>query len=239
MPWPAQLSGRLSRRARGDRHFVRAHALALPRGLRKASLMANPPPAEAEDLQAIRDVLSGDEGAFRHLVDKYSRSIFNLAYRMTGNAADAEDLAQDAFLQAYASLGDFRVDSRFHPWIYTIALNLCRSHLRRRSLPRWLAPPRERGEAREPELPEPSPDPERALLAREAEESLRGAVAALPAKYREVFILRQSQELSYEEIAALLDLPLGTVEVRLFRARRRLLKSLEASNLRGARRRAK
>ncbi|HKC11536.1 MAG TPA: sigma-70 family RNA polymerase sigma factor [Vicinamibacteria bacterium] len=201
--------------------------------------MANLPPADAEDLEAIRAVLSGDEEAFRRLVDKHGRSIFNLAYRLTGNAADAEDLAQEAFLQAFARLGDFRVGSRFHPWIYTIALNLCRSHLRRRSLPRWLAPPRERGEAREPELPEPSPDPERALLAREAEESLRGAVAALPAKYREVFILRQSQELSYEEIAALLDLPLGTVEVRLFRARRRLLKSLEASNLRGARRRAK
>jgi RNA polymerase sigma-70 factor (ECF subfamily) len=202
--------------------------------------MANPPPAEAEDLQAIRDVLSGDEGAFRHLVDKYSRSIFNLAYRMTGNAADAEDLAQDAFLQAYASLRDFRVGSRFHPWIYTIALNLCRSHLRRRSFPRWLSLPREREDERpEPELPERSPDPEQALLAREAEEGLQKAVAALPVKYREVFLLRQSQELSYEEIAALLGLPLGTVEVRLFRARGLLLKSLEASNLRRAKRRAK
>jgi RNA polymerase sigma-70 factor (ECF subfamily) len=72
------------------------------------------------------------------------------------------------------------------------------------------------------------------LLAREAEEGLQKAVAALPAKYREVFVLRQSQELSYEEIANLLGLPLGTVEVRLFRARRLLLKSLEASNLRRA-----
>jgi RNA polymerase sigma-70 factor (ECF subfamily) len=197
--------------------------------------MANPPPADAEDLEAIRAVLSGDEQAFRHLVDKYARSIFNLAYRMTSNAADAEDLAQDAFLQAYAHLREFRVGSRFHPWIYTIALNLCRSHLRRRSFPRWLAPLRERGEERpEPELPERSPDPEQALLAREAEEGLQKAVAALPAKYREVFVLRQSQELSYEEIADLLGLPLGTVEVRLFRARRLLLKSLEASNLRRA-----
>jgi RNA polymerase sigma-70 factor (ECF subfamily) len=202
--------------------------------------MANPPPADAEDLESVRAVLSGDEDAFRRLVDKHGRSIFNLAYRMTGNAADAEDLAQEAFLQAYARLGDFRVGSRFHPWIYTIALNLCRSHRRRRSLPRWLAPPRERqAERPEPELTEPSPDPEQALLAREAEEGLQRAVAELPAKYREAFVLRQSQELSYEEIAALLDLPLGTVEVRLFRARRRLLKSLEASNLRGARRRAK
>jgi RNA polymerase sigma-70 factor (ECF subfamily) len=202
--------------------------------------MASPPPTDAEDLEAIRAVLSGDEDAFRGLVDKYASSIFNLAYRMTGNAADAEDLAQEAFLQAYARLRDFRVGSRFHPWIYTIALNLCRSHLRRRSLPRWLALPREGEEERpEPELPERSPDPEQALLAREAEKGLQDAIEALPFKYREVFVLRQSQELSYEEIAALLGLPLGTVEVRLFRARRLLLKSLEASNLRRAKRRAK
>ncbi|HXB56668.1 MAG TPA: sigma-70 family RNA polymerase sigma factor [Vicinamibacteria bacterium] len=202
--------------------------------------MANLPPAEEEDLEAIRAVLSGDDEAFRPLVDKYSRSIFNLAYRMTGNAADAEDMAQEAFLQAFARLGDFRVGSRFHPWLYTIALNLCRSHLRRRSLPRWLASPREREEeGREPELSERSPDPEQAFLAREAEEGLQTAVASLPVKYREVFVLRQSQELSYEEIAALLGLPLGTVEVRLFRARRLLLKSLEASNLRRAKKRAK
>src|SRR5258708_625487 len=110
--------------------------------------MTNPPAADAEDQEAIRAVLSGDEGAFRRLVDRYASSIFNLAYRMTGNAADAEDLAQEAFLQAYARLKDFRVGSRFHPWIYTIALNFCRSHLRRRSLPKWL--PLARGRADEP-----------------------------------------------------------------------------------------
>src|SRR5260221_11792612 len=115
--------------------------------------MAKPLPSEAEDLEAIRAALSGDEEAFRLLVDKYARSIFNLAYRMTGNAADAEDLAQEAFLQAYARLKDFRVGSRFHPWIYTIALNFCRSHLRRRSLPKWL--PLARGRA---DKPPPEPD---------------------------------------------------------------------------------
>ncbi|SRR6266581_6809762 len=203
--------------------------------------MANPHDAAAEDLEAIRAVLSGDEAAFRRLVDKYAGSIFNLAYRMTGNAADAEDLAQDAFLQAFARLRDFRLGSRFHPWIYTIALNLCRSHLRRRAVARWLPLSRERAEdgPAEPEIAERSPDPEQALLAREAEARLQEAVAALPAKYREVFVLRQSQDLSYEDIAGLLGLPLGTVEVRLFRARRLLLESLQASHLRPARGRAK
>src|SRR5260370_40751318 len=141
--------------------------------------MTNSPAADAEDQEAIRAALSGDQEGYRRLVDKYAGSIFNLAYRMTGNPADAEDLAQEAFLQAYARLQDFRVGSRFHPWIYTIALNLCRSHLRRRSLPRWLSLPREREDERpEPELPERSPDPEQALLAREAEEGLQKAVAA-------------------------------------------------------------
>ena len=196
--------------------------------------MTNSPAADAEDQQAIRAALSGDQEGFRRLVDKYAGSIFNLAYRMTGNPADAEDLAQEAFLQAYARLQDFRIGSRFHPWIYTIALNLCRSHLRRRSLPRWLPVLRGRGEDRAPEaeISDRSPDPEQALLAQEAEEHLQKAIDALPPKYREVFVLRQSQELSYEEIAGLLGLPLGTVEVRLFRARRLLLKGLQASDLR-------
>src|SRR6266446_1518686 len=195
--------------------------------------MTNSPAADAEDQEAIRAALSGDQEGFRRLVDKYAGSIFNLAYRMTGNPADAEDLAQEAFLQAYARLQDFRLGARFHPWIYTIALNLCRSHLRRRSLPRWLPVLRGRGEDRAPEaeISDGSPDPEQALLAREAEERLQKAIDALPSKYREVFVLRQSQELSYEEIAGLLGLPLGTVEVRLFRARRLLLKGLQASHL--------
>jgi len=203
--------------------------------------MANSPAADAEDLEAIRDVLAGDGEAFRRLVDKHAGSIFNLAYRMTGNAADAEDLAQEAFLQAYARLADFRAGARFHPWLYTIALNLCRSHLRRKSLPRWLPVPRGPGEDRplEAEISDRSPDPEQALLAREAEERLQDAIGALPSKYREVFVLRQGEELSYEEIAGVLGLPLGTVEVRLFRARRRLLKTLEAGDLRRQRSGAK
>src|SRR6266545_2314475 len=155
--------------------------------------MTNPPAADADDGEAIRAVLSGDQEAFRRLVEKYAGSIFNLAYRMTGNPADAEDLAQEAFIQAYARLQAFRIGSRFHPWIYTIALNLCRSHLRRRSLPRWLPSPRRRGEDRPPaaEIPARSPAPGRAVLAREAEDPLKRATNALPPKYRKVFVLPQ------------------------------------------------
>ena len=203
--------------------------------------MRDPATTDAEDQEAIRAVRAGDREAFRRLVDRHSGSVFNLAYRMTGNAADAEDLTQESFLQAFARLQDFRLGARFHPWIYTIALNLCRSHLRRRSLSRWLWPARSdepvRSAPREPRAR--SPDPEQELLAREAERRLRGAIQGLPARYREVFVLRQAQGLSYEEIASVLGLPLGTVEVRLFRARRRLLRSLEAESLRPGRPKAK
>ena len=203
--------------------------------------MANPPTPDAEDQQAIRAVLAGDRESFRQLVDRHSGSVFNLAYRMTGNAADAEDLTQESFLQAFARLQDFRPGARFHPWIYTIALNLCRSHLRRRSLSRWLWPGRPSEDARavQTEPPARSADPEQELLAREADACLSSAVQALPAKYREVFLLRQGQGLSYEEIAAVLGLPLGTVEARLFRARRRLLQSLEAGSFRPVKAKAK
>ncbi len=184
-------------------------------------------PADAEDLEVIRAVLAGDEDAFRRLVDRYGAPIFNLAYRMTGNAADAEELAQDAFLQAYGRLADFRVGSRFHPWLYTIALNLCRNHLRRRALVSWVPFQSSRREGQEIDPAERGAGPEEALLERESEERLQKAVDALPVKYREVFLLRQSEGLSYEEIASVTGLPLGTVEVRLFRARKRLLEALE------------
>jgi RNA polymerase sigma-70 factor (ECF subfamily) len=183
-------------------------------------------PIDALDLEAIRDALSGQEDAFRRLVDKYGDSIYNLAFRMTGNAADAEDLAQDAFLQAYAKLRDFRVGMRFHPWLYTIALNLCRNHLRRKAIVKWI--PWSSGEEGRAAMDVrcAAPDPEEALLEGEAEERLQKALAALPLKYREIFLLRQAQELSYEEIAEITGLPMGTVEVRLYRARRLLLQAL-------------
>lgn len=196
---------------------------------------------DAEDADAIRAVLSGNPEAFRRLADRHGPSIFNLAYRMTGNAADAEDVTQESLLQAYSRLRDFRLGARFHPWLYTIALNLCRSRLRRRALTRWLplAHGREPEDLAPPEPPARSPDPEQALLQREAETCLREAVRALPPKYREVFVLRQAQGLSYDEIADLLRLPLGTVEARLFRARRRLLDDLEARGFRPHRAKAK
>jgi RNA polymerase sigma-70 factor (ECF subfamily) len=190
-----------------------------------------PPPADSDDLEAIRSVLAGDADAFRHLTDKYGSSIFNLAYRMTGSPADAEDLAQDAFMQAYSRLRDFRVGSRFHPWLFTIALNLCRNHLRRKAIVKWvpLFRPRPEGPV-EVDLPALSLDPEQALLEREGEARLARAIQALPVKYREVFLLRQAEGLSYDEIAQVTGLPLGTVEVRLFRARKKLLSSLGADS---------
>jgi len=190
--------------------------------------VAPSPPADADDLEAIRSVLAGQADAFRLLVDKYGPSIFNLAYRMTGSAPDAEDLAQEAFLQAYARLADFRVGARFHPWLYTIALNLCRNHLRRKALVRWL-PLQPRPQDEQPvtiEPPDRALDPEQALLDKEGGERLQRALQALSPKYREVFLLRQAQDLSYEEIAQITGLPLGTVEVRLFRARKKLMEAL-------------
>jgi RNA polymerase sigma-70 factor (ECF subfamily) len=190
-------------------------------------------PGDADDLEAIRAVLEGDEAAFRLLVEKYSSSIVNLAYRMTGSSVEAEDLAQDAFLQAYANLADFRVGARFHPWLYTIALNLCRNHLRRKALVRWISLEDGAPDASlSRDVHGTAPNPEQALLARESEERLHKAIQELPTKYREVFVLRQSEGLSYEEIAQITALPLGTVEVRLFRARQRLLKALGADGWR-------
>src|SRR5687768_11471888 len=101
---------------------------------------------------------------------------------MTGNRTDAEDLAQDAFLQAFARLKDFRVGARFHPWLYTIALNLCRNHLRHKSILRWIPLQRKTREddaAADVDPPSVGADPEQALLDAEGEERLQKAIQGL------------------------------------------------------------
>jgi len=182
-----------------------------------------------EDIVLIRETLTGKKEAFGRLVNKYKNSIFNLAYRMSGSYHDAEDISQETFLQVYKKLKEFKIGLKFHTWLYTIALNICRNKLKRESILKVVSLDKsieiEDGEVIW-EIPDKSASPEEILIQKEERKRIGEMVHALPLKYRSVFLLRYTEGLTYEEISQVTGLPLGTVEVRLFRARKILIRSL-------------
>lgn len=182
--------------------------------------------------ELVRRAQAGDAEAFGALVLAHQQFVYNLVLRALGSEAEAEDLAQEAFVRAWLALPNFRGQAQFRTWLYRIATNLCYNRLPR--LRRELAA---LGEAELSDIPdthgalgsgEPPSDPARAVEAAERRAHLHRAIEALPESYRVLILLRYQQELPYEEIASVLSLPLGTVKTGLFRARARLRQALGA-----------
>ena len=181
--------------------------------------------AFSRDLTAVPDcdlvatAVSGIEGSFEELVRRYQRPISAYVYRMVGNYESALDLTQEIFIKVYSSLQRYRSEFKFSTWIYKIAHNAAIDHLRRTST-------REQSLVMGPEndqfdlpLESKRPSPEQESERKERRGEIESVVRTLPANYRELIILRHSQDLSYEEIVEVTGLPLGTVKNRLFRAR--------------------
>ncbi|MBI3965658.1 MAG: sigma-70 family RNA polymerase sigma factor [Chloroflexi bacterium] len=169
------------------------------------------------DAPLVRQSRDGDRDAFAALVSRHQRSVFNLAFRLLGNYDDASDAAQETFLIAWRRLDSFREEARFSTWLYRIAYNVClkRLELRRRD-----------GSAGEADLAgEPAPT-ESAGTQAERRVLVAEGIATLPLKYRAVVVLFYLREHTYEEIAEILDLPVGTVKTHLFRARQLLKEAL-------------
>src|SRR6185295_8349712 len=173
----------------------------------------------ATDRDLVATAVSGVEGSFEELVRCYQRPISAYVYRMVGNYESALDLTQEIFIKVYNSLRRYRPEFKFSTWIYKIAHNAAVDHLRRTST-------REQsiisGTESDPfELPIESGrlSPEQESERREQRIEIEAVVRTLPPNYRELVILRHSQDLTYEEIVEVTGLPLGTVKNRLFRAR--------------------
>jgi len=179
------------------------------------SLVMNASPDRDLVLRARR----GEAEAFGELVRRYQTAVFNVCYRLMGERREAEDMAQEAFVRAYARLASFDPERPFSPWMRRVAANMCLNRLS--SLP---APPAEVDEEREPD--DAGRRPEALLEDAQRQEVLRAALASLPAHYRAVLELRHYQELSYDEIARELRLPLSDVKSHLFRARKLLAEKL-------------
>lgn len=167
----------------------------------------------------------GDAAAFDELYDRYAEMVYNLALRLAGDRDEAADLSQEIFLRIFRHLGRFRGGSSLKTWVYRVALNHCRSRLGRR-LPAARSLTGEPGEAR-PEPVDPRRSPEERAMADDEGRRVAAALARLPAPFREAVVLRDLEELSYQEIADVLAVRLGTVRSRLARGREQLRTLLE------------
>jgi RNA polymerase sigma-70 factor, ECF subfamily len=186
-----------------------------------------------QEQDVIARVLRGERAAFAVLVDAYANPIFNLAFRMTGSRQDADDLAQETFLRAYRKLKQFDPEKKFFTWIYTIALNTIRNHLK--------SSPERTARSAEKDHPLFDPvdpaNPEELFLDGEKAQLLDICLHKLPSELKETVVLRYYQDLSFDEIATISDASVSAVKMRAYRGLERL-RALMAELVRPASRRA-
>jgi len=182
------------------------------------------------DLKLIKRCKRGEEPAFAELLQQYRGPIYNLCYRMVRHPEDARDLAQEIFIKVFSLLDRYDENFAFSSWLFRIATNHCIDHLRRNRL-RFLSLEGgigADGEEIELQVPDGGPRPDIVLERKEALDRLEEVIAELPPHYSVITLLRHDQQLSYEEIAEILDLPLGTVKARIHRARNLVQQMLKA-----------
>jgi len=202
-------------------------------------LKSAPVPTTREKLKALDDAsvvesfLGGDERAFQELVERYQTRLLNFVYRTIGDRERAEDLVQDVFIRVYRHLHRFDRSKKFSTWAYTIASNLAKNELRNRSRNPLVLFQAFRGTSEEDDRPLQFEDtttrPDDMFRKRHLRQLVDQTVAALPGHHREVFVLRELEGKSYEEIAEITNCNLGTVKSRLNRARTAFAAIIEPS----------
>jgi len=166
-----------------------------------------------QENETIQNVLNGDREKFALFVDKYKGPVYNLVYRLTGSPLDAEDLAQETFIKAYKFLSSFKTKQKFFPWLYTIAINLTRNHLKKKKL--LLVENFDHFQT-------DKDNPEQAASKQQEAEALAGYIQRLPVSLREAVILRYYFYLSFEEIAWILCISLSGAKMRVYRGLKKL-----------------
>ncbi|MFN2598234.1 MAG: sigma-70 family RNA polymerase sigma factor [Pyrinomonadaceae bacterium] len=176
--------------------------------------------AALADPALVRRAIRGRDDGFEELVRRYQRPIVSYVYRMTGDYESALDLTQDVFIKVYGSLARYRPEYKFSTWIYRIAHNTAIDHLRRQTTrEQELSVKSADGETYERPVASDAPTPEQLSERAERRAEIEDVIRQLPASYRELIILRHAHDMSYDEIAEVTGLPLGTVKNRIFRAR--------------------
>ena len=194
-----------------------------------------------DDAPLVARAQTGDLEAFDELVRRHQRTVYNVAYRVVGDTHEASDVAQEVFIRAYRALGNFRGQAKFSTWLYHIAVNTAKNHLRSWSRQHRLqtvsleGPADEEAEEERPvvQVADPSASPREAAGSRDVAEQVQAALQELPVTYRTVLVLRDLQGLSYEEVAAIVRAPLGTVKAHIHRGRLLLREALRAKGWSG------
>ena len=188
---------------------------------------------EVTDAAVVAQVLAGDRDAFRVLVDRHSRSIFRVIYRMTGNQQDTEELVQETLLRAYKSLERFELRANFSTWLYRIAVNRTldflsarKTHMQTKDTYQIVDNP-EADDNRQIQLPSQGPGPDRLVLSAEMRSRIAGALGLLTPAERVAFTMRHVEGRSIEEISQTLDLKISAAKNSVFRAVQKLRQQLE------------
>ena len=201
---------------------------------------------EVTDAAVVAQVLAGDRDAFRVLVERHSRSIFRVIYRMTGNQQDSEELAQETFLRAYKSLERFELRANFSTWLYRIAVNRTldflsarKTHMQTKDTYQIVDNP-EAEDSSQIQVPTTNPGPDRLVLSAEMKQKIAGALGLLTPAERVAFTMRHMEGRSIEEISQTLNLKASAAKNSVFRAVQKLRQQLEpyagpGSSMRGAR----
>lgn len=178
-----------------------------------------------DDFLLIERCLDGDKEAFAFLVERYQMMVYNIAGKMIGDEETARDMAQDSFISAYLSLKDFRNGSKFSTWLCSIVVNKCRDFLK--SNRRMQVPI---DEVEEPAMCL-APSPESELYRKQCRQHIRAALNTLSLEYREVIILKHMEGLDYREMEKILQVPVGVLKVRTYRAREKMKDILQKTGL--------
>ena len=174
------------------------------------------------DAECVRKLQRGETDAFETLIRRHQKTIFNLVYRMLGDYDEAAEISQEAFLSAYRAIGNFRGDANFSTWLYRIALNHATTRRKSLNIRQQRSVPIENTEP----ASDPHPGPAESMEKKEIRQRVQQALNRLDREDAAVILLRDLQDVPYEEVARVLDIPIGTVKSRLHRARQALKSEL-------------
>jgi len=178
--------------------------------------------------QLIQEALAGNQKAYESLLKRYEHGIYTMIYQMVKNREETRDLVQETFIKAFRSLDSYNDCYAFSTWLYKIAFNTCIDAIRKKKLKTLpLDKPIELHEGEvQKEIRDDTQSPENGYLFKERRIQIQKSIDTLPEKYKSVIILRHQEERTYEEISEMLNIPIGTVKARIFRAREMLKKNL-------------
>ncbi len=201
-----------------------------PKGIESRKKKPGVSTERRSDQELVRQALSGSQSAYQELLKRHQKAIFVAVYRLMHNRDEAWDLVQETFMKAFGSLATYREEFQFSTWLHRIASNCAIDYIRKKKIEAFSLdqPIQTKDSQVSIEIADWSSNPEAELAEKQRRLTIEEAINSLPPGYKEVILYRHKEEKSYQEIASILNLPVGTVKARIFRGRELLKKKLKA-----------